>query len=261
MTIPRKQNKWQLIRLVSLCFILMASGISLPLLHRFLSDSSFFTIKTIELSSQSTHVTTKEMQAYLAPYIGKSLYSINMDEVTEKAKQHPWIKTIVIRRFPPHELHVDFREHAPIALISLQQLYLIDDEGDLFKLSHKNDALELPIITGIARPGFLKNKPIEKYQIKLAIAALNQHISANSPGGKIFELHISNAFRITVHFKSGLQVILGKDDYQRKWLKLLQILSILQEKKEDLEYAYLDDYPNSDQVAIRFKKTSSLVLF
>ncbi len=245
------------LRLISLCFILMASGVSLPLLHRLLSDSSFFTIETIELSSQSTHVSTKEMQAYLAPYIGKSLFAIDIDEVTEKAQQHPWIKTIAIRRFPPHELHVDFREHTPVALISLQQLYLIDNEGVLFKLSEKNDTLGLPIITGIARQGFLENKPIEKYQIKNALAALNEHIAANSPGGKISELHISNAFRVTVHFQSGLEVILGKDDYQRKWLKLLQTLSILQEKKEDLEYAYLDDYPNSDQVAIRFKKTSS----
>jgi cell division protein FtsQ len=254
---PLKKNKWQLFRLVSLCFILMLSGISIPLFHRFLTDNSFFTIETIQLSSESKHVTTKEMQNYLAQYIGQSLYSIDIDEVTKSAKQHPWIKTIAIRRFPPHELHVDFREHQPVAFISLQQIYLIDDEGDLFKLSKKTDTLELPIITGIAQQGFLEKKQKEKYQIKSAIAAINEHIAAKSPGGKISELHVSNAFRITVHFQSGLEVILGKDDYKKKWLMLLQILSILQEKKEDLDYAYLDDYPNSDQVAIRFKKISS----
>ncbi len=252
-----KKDKWQTLRLVSLCFILMLSGISLPLLHRFFKDSSFFAIKTIEISPKSTFVTIEEMRIYLAPYIGKSLYAINMDEIKETAKQHPWIKTIAIRRFPPHELHIDFREHTPLAFISLQQLYLIDDEGELFKLSQKNDALELPIITGINRQSFLKNQRIEKYQIKIAVSALNEHIAANSPGGKISELHISNTFRITAHFKSGLEVILGKDNYQKKWLKLLQILSILQKKEADLEYAYLDDYPNNDQVAIRFKKTSS----
>jgi cell division protein FtsQ len=239
-------------RLGLLCLALVLGGVSLPLLARFFTEGSAFQIQSV-IVSHTSRIKPEEIQTYLREYIGRPLYGVDLEEVQEKTHRHPWVKSAIVRRSPPHELHVDIRERTPTALIAFDKLYIVDDEGELFKPSNRNDGVTLPVISGVSKKQWDSNSNAVRKQINIAVAALREHALAQKPGGEISEIHLSARGQITAYFVNGLEVALGKDDYEQKWNKLAQILKLLRDKKHELAYAYLDDYPNSNQVAVRFR--------
>lgn len=234
------------IRLVSLILIMLATGIALPLIYRYLTEGNIFSLEKISIL-QSSDRRQKEIQVYLKNYIGKPLYGISLEAIRERVQEHPWILSAAVRRLPPHELQIDIRERKPLALIALDRLYVVDESGELFKLATDDDGLHLPLITGISRDNL---KPITHM-----IRAIINHQEARKPGGDISELRLSKHEQIWVYFSNGLEVVLGNSNFQTKWKKLIRLENELSGKKNNLAFAYLDDYPNSNQVAVRFKKT------
>ena len=233
------------IRLATLIFIMLATGIALPLIYQYLTEGNIFSLEKISVL-QSSDRRQKEIQVYLKNYIGKPLYGISLEEIRERVQEHPWILSAAVRRLPPHELQIDIRERKSAALIALDRLYVIDETGDLFKLATDDDGLHLPLITGISRDNL---KPVANM-----IRAILDHQEAHKPSGDISELRLSKHGQISVYFSNGLEVVLGSDSFQKKWKKLIRLENELSGKKNNLAFAYLDDYPNSNQVAVRFKK-------
>lgn len=81
--------------------------------------------------------------------------TINLDELNEvfirdRVAKHPEIKKVVVSKEPPSELIIEVVEKKPIAIvIKSNEIYLIDDEQEIFPIKNYDKAFDLPIINGL----------------------------------------------------------------------------------------------------------------
>ena len=81
--------------------------------------------------------------------------TINLDELNEvfirdRVAKHPEIKKVVVSKEPPSELIIDVVEKKPIAIvIKSNEIYLIDEEQEIFPIKNYDKAFDLPIINGL----------------------------------------------------------------------------------------------------------------
>ncbi|MFA5011986.1 MAG: FtsQ-type POTRA domain-containing protein [Ignavibacteria bacterium] len=81
--------------------------------------------------------------------------TINLDELNEmfirdRVAKHPEIKKVVVSKEPPSELIIEVIEKKPIAIvIKSNEIYLIDEEQEIFPIKNYDKAFDLPIINGL----------------------------------------------------------------------------------------------------------------
>ncbi len=81
--------------------------------------------------------------------------TINLDELNEvfirdRVAKHPEIKKVVVSKEPPSELIIEVVEKKPIAIvIKNNEIYLIDEEQEIFPIKNYDKAFDLPIINGL----------------------------------------------------------------------------------------------------------------
>lgn len=240
-------------RFLLLIIVFFSFGALAPLAYHFVTQNELFKLKNIQIITTSSQVNPQDIQRMLTTYLGQSIYRIDLENLSRKIVQLPWIKTVSIKRFPPNELKILYLEQEPIAQITLDKTYLVNEDGELFKDVNETTKYNLPLITGVNESSKQIKAKISEAQIQMAIQAIKEHSLAGSPGGKIAKININDGISLKVNFISGLNIMMGKENYDKKWLKLSKVLALLNDKQKVLEYAYLDDYPNRQQVAIRLK--------
>ena len=68
-------------------------------------------------------------------------------EAAERAMaQHPWVRSVEIRRRFPHGVNVLVSEHEPAAMVSFGDLYVVDLEGEPFKKLQSQDGVDVPLL-------------------------------------------------------------------------------------------------------------------
>jgi hypothetical protein len=71
----------------------------------------------------------------------------------------PWVAPATLARRLPGEVLATIVEHRPAALVQLGGLYVLDEEGRLFKRAAPEDGLDLPVVTGLSREAWAERKP------------------------------------------------------------------------------------------------------
>ena len=206
---------------------------------------------------ETEHIKAMEVHEYVKGFIGKPLFGVDLQEIAEAVELHPWVASVAIRRAPPHEVVIEPIERTTIALAhfvmpakagiqsrSVNLDWLIDEHGNPFKMLRRREVLDLPVI---------KAKRASSQYLQLAAAAIRSYALTKQLTGKISEIVMDNEVSLKVVFSSGLMVELGNDKFSEKWLKLEKIWMSLSKDSERLAYIYLGDYPNPQQVAVKFK--------
>jgi cell division protein FtsQ len=80
--------------------------------------------------------------------VGENLFRADLPRATRALESQPWVAAVHIERQLPGTLRIDVEEHRAAALVQAGALYVLDDEGRLFKRAAPDDGLDLPIITG-----------------------------------------------------------------------------------------------------------------
>ena len=87
----------------------------------------------------------------LGPHTG--IWSIDPTEIEERVRQHPWVRSVVIRRELPSRLVIDIEEWSASAIVALDKLYYVADDGVIFKALDDEDSVDFPFITGLRELG------------------------------------------------------------------------------------------------------------
>jgi cell division septal protein FtsQ len=77
-----------------------------------------------------------------------NIFQIQLDEIQERLETLQWIKMVKVYRNVPNKLRIDVIEREPFALVKLDQLHIIDNEGVVLGALASGSAITLPIITG-----------------------------------------------------------------------------------------------------------------
>ncbi|MFT3706642.1 MAG: FtsQ-type POTRA domain-containing protein [Archangium sp.] len=91
--------------------------------------------------------------------LGQNLIAMDPAAMERSIATHPWIKSVVVRREFPNKLHITVTEHRAVAMMSLGELYLVNELATPFKRIKAGDNFDLPLVTGIDREKFAANDP------------------------------------------------------------------------------------------------------
>lgn len=120
--------------------------------YRFVTTSERFAITSIDVTGE-THLSADQIRAALPVKIGDNVFATNLGRVADALLATPWVASSSVRRVLPHTLVVEVTEHAPVAMVDLGDLYLVDSTGHPFKRAQleTGDGADLPVVTGIDR--------------------------------------------------------------------------------------------------------------
>jgi cell division protein FtsQ len=167
--------------------------------------------------------------------------------------QHPWIEEASVVRKLPGRVRIDIVERQPVALVALDQLYLVSDEGAVFKRLGVDDPVDLPVITGIASERFYGDFDYRTAILLRSMALLQDYEGAGlAEREPVSEIHFEGANGIELFVGSdGMNVRLGNGQHRQKLRRLRQVLERLAREKTRPSYVYLDNVRSPERVTVR----------
>ncbi|MDR2421853.1 MAG: FtsQ-type POTRA domain-containing protein, partial [Deltaproteobacteria bacterium] len=135
----------------------------------------------------------------------------------------PWVEEAHVSRILPDGLLVEVTEYKPKALVSLDQLYYLDEKGRAFKKLDPGENPDLPIITGFSLDELISGGPLTKeglnecFQLMDVLAERTDDFRLDS----VSELNYDHDLGLTVFTRrSGLRLRVGFGSYGEKFRRL-----------------------------------------
>jgi cell division protein FtsQ len=183
-----------------------------------------------------------------------SLMNLDLKEVSNRLAQHPWVEKATVRRdWSRMALIIEVQERVSLALILLDDLYLVDRHGEVFKKAGPKDRIDLPVFTGLQ---YQEVKERDKGAISLILQGLE--LLELLREGKVLtlrqvsEIHLNKENGLTLFtLDKGIPIRLGSGKLSEKISRLEKVLPDLQQKSKDVEYVDLN-YPR--KVVVKMKE-------
>jgi cell division protein FtsQ len=183
---------------------------------------------------------------------GANLFRVDLSRAAEGMKAHPWVSTVRLERRLPGEIVATVVEHRPAALVQLGGLYVLDDEGRVFKRAAAEDALDLPVLTGLSREEWTDRKPEAQLRLFGALHLLDTWQASTPALGAVSEVRLDEdgGFTIFTHDGSAVQEVrLGASDLSLKLQRLAQVRAALARRGDRAARIDLDNPARPDQAA------------
>ena len=97
------------------------------------------------------------------------IWSIDPVELEERVRRHPWVKSVLIRRELPARLVITIEEWTPGAIVALDKLYYVADDGVIFKALDEEDSVDFPFITGLRAAELPPEEPGTREKLSEAV--------------------------------------------------------------------------------------------
>ena len=174
------------------------------------THSPRFAISEFSLSGNE-QLQQEDIRTLLALPANANIFRTDVGSLEARLTESPWIQSAVISRQLPSGLAIKLKEEKAVAAVSLGGLYLLNEEGELFKrASISGGELDgLCIITGIGREALAKNPERSQQQLLGALHALMQ-FQKNTERPRIGEVHLDEYQGISfVTFERAIAIHLG----------------------------------------------------
>ncbi|MBC8283456.1 MAG: FtsQ-type POTRA domain-containing protein [Nitrospinae bacterium] len=243
-----------LAELTSKLFLAGVVGYLLFAGYNFLISSPRFQIQNV--SFRGNHVlSNSEIFEWLGALKGKNLLAIDLVELNQRLSEHPWVQSSSLQRKYPHGLKIELTERVPYARIMKDQIYLMDNFGEILS-PEKPEYRHLPLIImqeskeeNLLNGKVLQSLKIMHYFNKLSFFENNPLDAAELVG------HSRVLF---VTRNRDLQIQMSMDELNEGFKNFRIILDSLEEENLKIQ---MIDLSYKDQVVIRerFKPSSTLI--
>ncbi|RLB40213.1 MAG: hypothetical protein DRH30_08730 [Deltaproteobacteria bacterium] len=185
--------------------------------------------------------------------IGSNVFEVSSEGTRNYLLQHPWIEEATVVRKLPGRVRIAIVERKPVALVALDQLYLVSDEGAVFKRLGVDDPVDLPVITGIASERFYDDLDYRTAILLRSMALLQDYEGAGlAKREPVSEIHFEGAHGIELFVGSdGMNVRLGNGQHRQKLRRFRKVLERLAREKTRPSYVYLDNVRSPERVTVR----------
>jgi cell division protein FtsQ len=183
---------------------------------------------------------------------GENLFRLDLARAARALQAQPWVASARLERRLPGTIRVAVTEHRPAALVRFGALYVLDDQGHVFKRAEPDEALDLPIIAGLSRDAWLDRKPELQLRLFGALHLLDTWQAAGFKLGALSEVRLDEGGGFTLFDRGGgsLQEIrLGQNDISLELQRLAQIRAALARRGERASRIDLDNPARPDQAA------------
>lgn len=231
-------------------FFLGLGALSLAFIsgYQFLSSSSYFRLNNIVVAGVSDDF-REELIKISGIKENENLLSIESSTIRKNIERHPWIKSVRLKKEFPHTLYIEAENEEAVAIVILETMSFVDKEGIIFKDVESNDCIDFPVVTGLSQ-GDEKNRA----KLKRVASLLNAiHLCASPLLIKnLSEIHVEEGGAFIVYFKKlPFEVLFGRDDFERKIVSLIDIISHLRTTHR-FDQARSIDLDYSDRVVVAF---------
>jgi cell division protein FtsQ len=184
-----------------------------------------------------------------------NLINLDLQKVSRRLARHPWVEKATVRRdFSEKALIIEVQERVPRALVLLDELYLMDRNGEVFKKADPGEKLDFPVLTGLQWSEWKQKEPRTMELRHQALDFLDQ-----MEGRKIFplrevsEIHLSKKDGLTLYtVNGGIPIRLGWGNFADKLNRLEKVLPDLRNKWKNVEYLALT---YSKKVVVKIKES------
>ena len=180
-----------------------------------------------------------------------NLVDLDLQQVSSRLARHPWIEKVKVRRdWSRRALVIEVQERKPRALILLDDLYLVDSQGEVFKKAETQDRVDLPVLTG------LNAKEVRTRQEE-AVSLVRQGLDflgliEKRKMMEISEVHLSKRSGLTVYtLNGGIPIRLGTGDFDDKISRLEKVLPDIRQKIGSVESI---DLTYSKELVVKMKE-------
>ncbi|MBI5237169.1 MAG: FtsQ-type POTRA domain-containing protein [Deltaproteobacteria bacterium] len=216
-------------------------------LYRELITTPYLDIQTINVAGVQ-RVTEEEVVELSGLSEGQNLLAFRGKDVIAGIKKNPWVEKAEVRRSLPDTVDIEITERQPLVLVKLDDLYVMDREGVVFKKASHEDDLDLPVVTGLTREGLKKDsKGLTEGLLEL-IRALKDRKGFNL--ARVSEIHVDPTFGLSVYtLDEGVRLELGVGGYEQKFASFEKILRSREGTLRGIEAM---DLNNCREVVVRF---------
>ena len=204
--------------------------------YRFITHSPRFNINEINLVGHKL-LSNEELNSWIEPIIGKNIFKLELDRISKRLVEHPWIQSASARRVFPQGIYVEIKERTPFAKIQMEQVYVMDNYGVLLGADLRGTN-KLPTITGIK----MKNPKIgSNVADEEIIRGLKMMRNLNQlpmfEKNPIDNVHISSRYRITFSTNTqDVKVHMRPEIAQESFKNLVLALDAIEKNEKDLSY-------------------------
>lgn len=188
-------------------------------LYEYLLTSDHIKLEEVTFKGADEHL-KRELLERSKLNFDLSLLAINLHDLKQRMENHPWVRSVQIKKHFPHGLVVQVNKESILALIAAEKYYYMNIYGEVFKELDPSDNVDYPIVTGISGD-FSK----EQDKLKLAAQILNHSENDSGPWSlkDLSEIHVgpggtvdlySLSYAAVVKFK-GSEHHLKKDELKK----------------------------------------------
>jgi len=204
--------------------------------YRFITSSLHFNINKINWVGHQ-RLSTKDLSLWVGPIIGENIFQLDLNKISQKLVEHPWVQTASVRRVFPQSLHLELKERIPFAKVQLGKIYVMDNFGILLGLEERKFD-ELPLITGISAKNPKSGSNVVNEDM---IHGLKMMYYINQiPMFKINPIdtvHINSRSSVTfVARNRDMEVHMRPEMAQESFKNLMLVLNMIGKDERDLSY-------------------------
>ena len=191
-----------------------------------------FAVTAVEVAGQS-RLTREQIEAAAGIAPGVNLFTLNTQDVVSRLEALPLIRRAeVIRRLPNHVTLV-VEERRPFTLVHTGKLHWIDEQGVDLGPESRAVALGAPVLSGLGVDDLGPGHTDASDRAALGISLLRLLLRSRSPLlAKISEIDVSRAEGPVLYTEEGVEVRLGKDDWEARLGRLQGVLAQLEASGE-----------------------------
>ena len=204
--------------------------------YKFVNHSPYFNIDEVAMVGNK-RVSNEALNTWIGPIVGRNIFQLNLDEISQKLTEHPWVQSVSARRVFPQAIYIELKERTPFAKIQLENIYVMDNYGVLLG-TEVNSQNKLPTITGITRKNAKFGENIVDKEI---IDGLKMMHSLNQLSmfekNKIENMHINSKSRIifSTH-NQDTKIHIRPEITQESFKNLVLALDAIKKNGQDLSY-------------------------
>ncbi|MBW6503752.1 FtsQ-type POTRA domain-containing protein [bacterium] len=187
------------------------TGVAFASAYSWITHSPLFTVRTVDMN-RCANVSHEEVWAIVRGYRSGILWSVPAKEIARRLSGHPWVRSVSVRKSFPDRLIVRIQERTPVAMVNLDALHYLDEEGRPFKRLTAYDPKNLAIVTGFSRGELLRKDPVTARNLRKTLELL-QGVEAGPLRQNVSEVHFDAQDGYTVVTRdAGLQLKVGTMD-------------------------------------------------
>ncbi len=159
-TVARKKSKkrtkksaglfWEKVKtLATLCgqtVLIFVMSITVYLGYDFLASAPRFAVQQVSIFGNHS-LTETQLLDWTGPIKEQNIFQLDLDGLTKRLKQHPWVRSVSVERIFPDALQIALLERIPYARIQRDKTYILDNFGALLG-DAGSDHANLPLIVG-----------------------------------------------------------------------------------------------------------------